>query len=381
MDPKIYTLNRCLSILLIICLNFIPRNACTNYVMADESLPVKLEAIFLKKYPKDAPGCSVLIKQNQKEVFKKAFGMANLEMNVPLTPDMKFRIGSITKQFTAICILKLVEQGKIALNDDIKKYIKDYPTHGYTITIENLLTHTSGIKNYSDIRELEWMMRLDKKPKELIDLFKYQPMDFAPGTEFLYCNSGYFLLGYIIEKVSKMSYEDYLYLNIIEPLQLANTSYDHTETVTSNRAMGYTSFMYQFKNCDFISMTLPYSAGALLSTTEDLYKWIIALEDGKVISQETLQKAWSQKELKNGKQIEYGYGWVISSYLGIKYIMHAGGINGFTSLEIYIPELKTFISILANSEGQEFEEIGDVLSLILGTRNQKQIFHFPSYTK
>jgi CubicO group peptidase (beta-lactamase class C family) len=173
----------------------------------------------------NSPGFAVLVAKNNKVLYRKAFGYANLELDVKLQPDHIFRIGSITKQFTAAAILKLEEEGKLSLQDVITKFIEDYPTHGHTITIEHLLTHTSGIKSYTSMKE--WDAEMHKKdfsPEEMINFFKKEPMDFAPGEEFLYNNSGYFLLGYIIEKASGKTYEEYLKDTFFEPLGMENSS-------------------------------------------------------------------------------------------------------------------------------------------------------------
>ena len=171
----------------------------------------KFDEVLNEQNFKDSPGFAALVAKNNKIIYRKAFGYANLELDVPMTPENIFRIGSITKQFTACAILKLEEEGKLSLQDDITKFIDDYPTHGYTITIEHLLTHTSGIKSYTSMRSWDNEMRKkDFTPEEMIDFFKNEPMDFAPGEEFRYNNSAYFMLGYIIEKASGKTYEEYL---------------------------------------------------------------------------------------------------------------------------------------------------------------------------
>lgn len=185
-------------------------------------------------YKQGGPGCAVLITEKGKPIYRKAFGMANIELGVPMKPEMVFRIGSITKQFTAIAILQLMEQGKLALQDDITKYIPDYPVNGKKITIEHLLTHTSGIKSYTSMPSFQTIMRKDMKPMELVSFFKDQPMDFDPGAKFLYNNSGYFLLGVIIEKVSGMSYPQYLEQQIFKPLGMVNSYYGTDTRIIPN---------------------------------------------------------------------------------------------------------------------------------------------------
>ena len=198
------------------------------------------DSMMQEMFKSDGPGGAALIVKDGNILYRKAFGMASLELGVEMKPEHVFRIGSITKQFTACAILKLAEEGKLDLQDDITKYIEDYPTHGYTITIEHLLTHTSGIKSYTGMAE--WTSEVRKKdftPTELIDFFKNQPMDFAPGEEFRYNNSAYFILGYIIELVSGKPYDIYIDENFFKPLGMDNSYYGSTSRIIHNRAAGY----------------------------------------------------------------------------------------------------------------------------------------------
>ncbi|WP_461790425.1 serine hydrolase [Pedobacter sp.] len=307
-------------------------------------------------FPKDGPGGTVLISKAGKVLFNKAYGKANLELNVPMRTEHVFRLGSITKQFTAVCILKLLEEGKLSLEDELIKFIPDYPLNGKKITIANLLTHTSGIKNYTALSTFnENLKRQDRSPKELIDLFKDQPLDFEPGSDYKYSNSGYILLGYIIEKLSGKSYGEYVQKNIFEPLQMSNSYYDERSKVISERISGYRKRNGSYENSDFLSMTLPYAAGSLLSTTGDLLKWYNGLEDGKVISRASLELAHTSGRLANGKETGYGFGWEIGNIQGSKAIKHNGIVNGFFTDVIYLPTEEIFVSILAN-----YENIGDL---------------------
>ena len=182
--------------------------------------------------------------------------MADIELNVPMQSDMVFRIGSITKQFTAVCILQLMEQGKLGLQDEITKFIPDYPTQAHKITIEHLLTHTSGIMSYTGMKNFQDIIRKDMKPEEIIDFFKNQPMEFAPGSKWNYNNSGYFLLGYIIEKVSGKTYPQYLEENIFKPLGMTNSFYGSNNKIIRNRASGYQPANEGTVNADIMSMTI-----------------------------------------------------------------------------------------------------------------------------
>ena len=299
----------------------------------------------------NSPGFAVLIAKDTSVIYKKAFGYANLEHDVKLTPEHIFRIGSITKQFTACAILKLAEKGKLSLEDDITKYIKDYPVHGHSITIEHLLTHTSGIKSYTGMNT--WtneVRRKDFTPEELIEFFKKEPMDFAPGEEYRYNNSAYFMLGYIIENVSGKTYEEYLNEQFFVPLGMKNTSYDQTTKIIKNRASGYQKNNDRFENAEYLSMTQPYAAGSLLSTVGDLFRWYTAVMNDKVISRENREKAHTSYALNNGEPTGYGFGWALGNIHGSPMIEHGGGINGFLTSSMYLPEEKVFVAVFSNCD-------------------------------
>jgi CubicO group peptidase (beta-lactamase class C family) len=314
----------------------------------------KFDQILRDIYHPKEPGCSVLIAQKRKIIYQKAFGISDMELNIPLRADMLFRIGSITKQFTSIAILQLVEKGKIGLQDDIRKYIKDYPTQGQKITIEHLLTHTSGIKSFTSILSFyDDQSKLDMTPQEVINLFKNEPMDFSPGTKFLYNNSGYFLLGYIIELVTGISYSQYLETNIFKPLGLSNITYDNPNRLIMNRTKGYQINNTGYENGTYMSMTIPYSAGALVSNTEDLFRWNTALFQEKLIKKSTLDLAFKNYKLLDGKETGYGYGWGIGGYNGKKIYSHGGGIVGFFTFSMYIPSEDIFIAVLTNKSSGE----------------------------
>jgi len=294
-------------------------------------------------------GCAALVAVKGHIVYKKAFGLANLELNVPMQSDMVFRIGSITKQFTAVAILQLEEQGKLSLQDDIAKFIPGYPTQAYKITIENLLTHTSGIKSYTNVPEFHEYMKEDLKPEEAIDKFKNLPMEFAPGTKWNYNNSGYFLLGYIIEKVTGMKYQDYIEQKLFKPAGMTNSLYGSDSKIVKNRAYPYEANGDKTVNAEYLSMLLPYSAGSLMSTVEDLYKWNRALLTDTLIKKETLARAWTEFKLADGKRTNYGYGWFIDTLQGSPSVDHGGGINGYLTKGIYLPKEDVFVAVFSNN--------------------------------
>jgi CubicO group peptidase (beta-lactamase class C family) len=280
--------------------------------------------------------------------------MADLELGVPLEPDMVFRIGSMTKQFTAVAVLMLVEEGKLALSDPITRFLPDYPTGGRTITVEHLLTHTSGIKSYTAMDDFLANVRKDYTVPEMIDHFKSQPMDFEPGEKYQYDNSGYFLLGAIVEKASGTGYEAFLKKRVFDVVGMPHTSLESTSRITPRRARGYAKTGDTWTNADWISMTQPYAAGGLVSTVDDLARWDAALYTGRLLRPETLQQAFTRHRLKDGKQIGYGYGWEPGEWEGFTVIQHGGGINGFVSMGVRVPERKAYVAVLSNRTAEPF---------------------------
>ncbi len=333
-------------LLLFISLCFLTSTLCQGQTV-EQSIAAIANGIF----PEEGPGGVVLAVKEGKTVYRTAFGKANLELGVNMDPGYIFRIGSITKQFTACAILQLAEAGKLSLQDNITKYLPDYPVNGRIITIEHLLTHTSGIKDYTGLPTFNTILkRTDLSPKALIDVFKDAPIDFEPGTQFRYCNAGYVLLGYIIEVVSGKLYAVYITDNFFKPLGMQHSSYDNTTTLVPGRIPGYQRKNGQYENADYLSMTLPYAAGSLLSTADDLYTWCNALVNNKVIKAESLAKAYTSYRLTNGQLTGYGYGWFLGNIQGSKAVRHVGKVNGFLTAELFIPEEKTFVAVFSNCE-------------------------------
>lgn len=315
----------------------------------DEALAKSFDAVMSEVYKPGEPGASIIVKKDGKAIFRKGYGLADLELAVPVEPDMVFRLGSITKQFTAVAILMLAEQGKLGLQDEITKFLPDYPTQGRTITVEHLLTHTSGIQSYTDMPEWLPLWRKDFTVKELVDFFKDKPMKFEPGRRWVYNNSGYVLLGAIIEKASGQTYEQFIDTRIFKPLGMKHSHYGGTERVIPRRVPGYQMGKDGFINAPYLSMTQPYAAGSLLSNVDDLAVWSEAVFSGRLVKKEWLDKAFTPYKLEDGASTGYGYGWFISNYQGHRIIEHGGGINGFTSYEMTLPEDRIFLAILTNS--------------------------------
>jgi CubicO group peptidase (beta-lactamase class C family) len=296
--------------------------------------------------------------QKGKAIYKKAFGMADREWNVPNTVDTKFRIGSVTKQFTAACILQLAEQGKLSLDDKLSKYITDYPK-GDSISIHMLLNHTSGIVNYTNLAEFWPKAILPLSTDSMIALFKYKPLDFSPGSKWSYSNSGFFLLGVIVEKVSGKKFNEYLQQQIFDKAGLKNTLLDRLDTVLAFRAKGYDKNEKGiWQNAMLISMEGPFSAGAMVSTVDDLYKWTKALHSNKIFTAATTQK------MITPYMNHYGYGIGIDSLKTHLRISHNGGIPGFVSHLAYYPADDVCVVAISNNGGNS-DKLGISLASIL----------------
>ncbi|HEX8637496.1 MAG TPA: serine hydrolase domain-containing protein, partial [Pyrinomonadaceae bacterium] len=311
---------------------------------------------------------AALVAEKGKVVYAKGFGMANMEWSIPVQPDTKFRIGSVTKQFTAALILQLVEEGKIKLDGRVTDYLPDYRKDaGGKVTIHQLLNHTSGIPSYTS--QPDFFANVSRDPysvEDFVKKFASGDLEFEPGTKFSYNNSGYFLLGAIIEKVTGKSYETVLKERIFEPIGMKNTGYDHHATLLQKRANGYEKTPDGYVNAAYLDMSLPYAAGSLYSTVEDLYKWDQALYENKILSAESKTKMFTPG-LSN-----YGYGFGIADRpIGktaqkTKFIQHSGGINGFNSLLTRLPDKQQTIILLDNvGLGRYQENITDSIINIL----------------
>lgn len=312
-----------------------------------------------QKYKKDAtaildssfnngPGCAALVSVKGNTEYTYCTGKANLELDVPVKLEHKFRIGSITKQFTAIGIMILAEQGKLDVHDSIQQYLPDFPVKERTVTIEHLLTHTSGIKSYTepDIMD-ENFMRQYHHPDSLVSSFAEFPLAFEPGSQFSYCNSGYHLLGLIIEKVSGESYASFIKKEIFDKAGMKDTRTDSNKEIIENRIPGYDPFIGPV-NAQFIDMSVPYSAGNIISTVSDINLWYKALFNYEIVKKETLAKAHTSYELSTGELTGYGYGWGLDTIQEQPVIMHAGGIPGFLSNAIYFTDQGLLTVVLSN---------------------------------
>ena len=301
---------------------------------------------------------TVLVARGSQVLFSRGYGSANLEWDVPNTPNTKFRLGSITKQFTAASILLLEERGKLSVNDPVKKYLPDAPAAWDKITIFNLLTHTSGIPNFTSFPDYAKLEPFSTTAEQLVGRFRDRPLDFEPGTSWNYSNSGYVLLGYLIERISGVSYETFVRDNIFTPLGMKDSGYDSNTAIILHRAAGYVYAGNHFENSSFVHMTVPHGAGALYSTTEDLLKWVQGLFGGKLLQPASLDK------MTTPFKSNYAFGLTVDSTRGHKVIEHGGGINGFNTDLAYYPEDKLTVVALSNVNGSAPNEIAAKLAAL-----------------
>ena len=301
---------------------------------------------------------SVLVARGDQVLFSKGYGSANLEWGIPDAPNTKFRLGSLTKQFTAASILLLEERGKLKVEDPIKKYLPDAPAAWDKMTIFHVLTHTAGIPNFTAFPDYAPLEPFATTPEKLVARFRDKPLDFEPGEKWNYSNSGYVLLGYLIEKISGESYESFVQKNIFNALGMKDSGYDSNAAVIARRASGYSPTPNGLVNAGFVHMSVPYAAGALYSTTEDLLKWEQGLFGGKLLSAASLQKMTTP--FKN----DYAFGVGVHAVNGHKVIDHNGGIEGFSTMLAYYPEDKLTVVALANMTPASSGEIVSQLALL-----------------
>lgn len=324
---------------------------------ADESIPVPpfedlATSLFEEAVSKDAPGAAVLVASDGQVLFERGFGLANKEDGIPITPDTQFRIGSITKQFTAAAILKLISEGKISLEDRLSRFFPDFPRAG-EVTIHHLLTHTSGIHSYTDRVDFITRVTEEVEPESLIELIKEMPYDFDPGESWRYNNSGYYLLGLIVEKASGKSYEDYLRESFFEPIGMTSTGLYRKGLELQNEAFGYDCSSENARRAFDWNMSWAGAAGALYSTVRDLHRWNEALYTGSVLDPALFEAMLTPVKLNSGETAPamgggYGYGLAINKYRGLEEISHGGGLHGFQGNLVRYPEHNLTVAILTN---------------------------------
>jgi D-alanyl-D-alanine carboxypeptidase len=298
-----------------------------------------------ENYAKDGPGAALIIARGDKVLFRGARGMADVERATPLMPDDLFKIGSITKQFAAAGLLKLVESGKVALNDPLSKFIKDYPD-GARITVQQLLNHTSGVKSYTDIRAADDLVPKGTTTAQLIDSFKNAKPDFAPGAGWAYDNSGYVLVGAVIEAASGMAWHAYLQQSLLRPLGLSHTGYDEDPVLASRLVHGYV--VSDGKATPAAGLSAVHADGALVSNVDDLLAWNRALHEGRVLRNDSYRKMITP--IGEAVPEQYGFALWHTTLRDRDMLGHSGHISGFSAYLLYLPKTRTSVAMLQNMD-------------------------------
>jgi D-alanyl-D-alanine carboxypeptidase len=317
---------------------------------AASELGAALDAVLREAFPADQPGATAIVVRDGAVLLRGGYGMADLEQGIAMAPEHVFRIGSITKQFTGVGILMLAEEGRLSLDDPLTRFFPDYPTGGRTVTVEHLLGHTSGIRSYTGMREWVPTRRQDLTLEQLIAVFRDQPFEFEPGERWSYNNSGYVLLGAIIEQLSGMSYADFVEARIFRPLGMTASFYGDVQRIIPGRIPGYSRSGGQWTNAEYVSMTHPHAAGALLSTVDDLARWDRAISRGELMGEGAWRSAFTPIALNDGRSTGYGAGWSRGRIGPHGTVEHGGGINGFSTFAMRVPEAGLFVAVLTNAD-------------------------------
>lgn len=308
-------------------------------------------------------GLAVAVVKGRDTLLHKGYGFADLENQVPVTPQTVFRIGSITKQFTSAAVMQLVEQGKVGLDDDLTKYIPNFPTHGRRILVRHLLNHTSGIPSYTDIGpRFGAVARLDLARDSLIAIVAPDSLLFEPGRYFYYNNTGYFMLGMVLERVTGKKYGDHLAERLFAPNGLSGTVYCDSRRLVPRRAQGYDRSPAGLVNTAFISMELPYAAGSLCSTVGDLVAWTARLAGGQIVSAASYREMTTPVKLPSGRSMTYGYGLMADTLAGHRLVSHGGGINGFVSDLLHLPDDSLIVAVLANTAPAPASQVANAIA-------------------
>jgi len=307
------------------------------------------------------PGLSLAAVRDGRVIKAKGYGLANVELKVPATPDSVYQIGSMTKQFTAAGIMLLVEEGKVSLDETIGNYLHDLPGAWRGVTVRHLLTHTSGIKDFADLADTETERSKDYTKAQIIALVSGAPLEFRPGQKWNYSNTGYFLLGMIIERVSGKTYGQFLHDRIFSPLGMSATRLNNVNDIVPDRAAGYVLRDGRLYNGQPVNPTHPYAAGALLSTASDLAKWDAALYTERVLRESSIKQIMTPTTLNDGRPARntyfnnyYGFGWFLGELGGHKYADHGGVIPGFTADIIRFSDDRITIIVLTNRSADEW---------------------------
>ena len=327
-------------------------------VFKQDSIP-EIDAMFTRLADDGLYNGAVLVAHQGEVVLSQGYGLADRKMKIPNTPQTQFRIGSITKQFTAMAILILQNQGKLNVTDHVCNYFADCPPAWQRITIHHLLTHTSGIPNYTELGLDSSLSKIHHSPEEIMAFFEELPLDFQPGEDWYYSNSGYIILGYIIENASDMPYEKFLQQSIFNPLNMEATGYiENTDGVVSGYLDRYTT-----EPVPIIDVSNLFASGGLYSTVEDLYRWDQSLYTEQLLPQALIDQMFApHATTRDSDEVKYGYAWLLLEDNGHAVKMHMGSIEGFTSLIARYPEMETTIILLSNQHNKDVGYLGSTIA-------------------
>lgn len=311
---------------------------------AQESTDAYVQRLMAKWH---VPGASIAVVKDGKVELLKGYGKASVELDVPATPGTVYQLASVTKPFTATAIMLLVRDGKLGLDDKLTALIPDLPKVWDAITVRHLLAHTSGIKNLTGRKDFAESIRKDFTPRELVATVAQEPLEFPPGEKHAYSNTGYILLGMVIEKVGGRPYGEFMAERIFKPLGMAATRANDLRAVIPGRSQGYTWDGKELRLGEYHSATQPFAAGMLVSTAADMIKWDAGLE--KLLP--AAESMWTPTPLATGKDADYGLGWEVSRVNGHRMVSHGGGIPGFSTELARFPDDKLTVIVLLNSDG------------------------------
>jgi D-alanyl-D-alanine carboxypeptidase len=310
------------------------------------------------------PGLSLAVVKDGLVVKAKGYGLANVELKAPATEETVYELGSITKQFTAAAVMMLVEEGKLGLDDPIHDHLKGLPDAWKGVAVRHLLNHTSGIKSYTGVTDFVKLTRNDYKAEEIVKLVADKPMEIEPGESWAYNNTGYYLLGMLVEKASGKRYGDFLAERIFKPLGMTRTRPNNPKEVIPGRAAGYGEIFGVLINRDPITPTSAFAAGNLVSTVGDMVKWDAALAGGKLLSASSYDQMYTPTRLKNGDPRPYGFGWAVGSRFRHKYLNHGGGTAGFSTIIYRYPADKLTVIVLSNLASADTPGIAEGIARI-----------------
>lgn len=353
-------LTRPLPIVLLFCGLLLPAPAIP------QTSAEKIDALLSRYHEYELFNGAVLVAEDGEVIYKKGFGYADMAWDIPNEPSTRFRIGSVTKQFTASLILQLVEEGKIDLEAPITQYLPEYPAdQGGRVTIHQLLTHTSGIPSYTGLPDFEQVMRDPYDPEAFLEVFSELELEFEPGSEWSYSNSGYFLLGVIIERVTGRPYAEVLRDRILTPLGLENTGYDDYGKIIEGAAEGYVQTFTGYEDAPYLDTSIPYSAGMMYSTVEDLFVWDQSLYGSgpfrEARTKELMFTPHAAVPFDEDEDVHYGYGWLLRRVAvgedTLEVIEHGGGIFGFTTGFRRIPQDGNTVIVMDNTGSSAVPDI------------------------